>query len=735
MPLAAFPIPGGFDQPEMIGLKREHNRRILVIDDNQAIHEDFRKVLVAEDNGDLSAQETLLFGKEVNAQTPYSFTVDSAYQGQAGLDCIKHSLKKKNPYALAFVDIRMPPGWDGIETVRRIWQLDPEIQIVLCTAFSDYSWEDILERLDTQDRLLFLKKPFDHTEVRQLAGSLTEKWNLMQEVQSRFTNLNQLVAEQTAELKNKNLRLQKELQALKRAEEREASLGKILDGTLNEIYIFDSESLRFIHANKSALKNLGYAMGELLSMTPADISVNRDREGMEKLVAPLRNGAANKLEFVGRNQRKDGSTYPLEIHLQRGDFGNRQVFVATALDIAPREQAEKERQELADQLRQAQKMEAIGQLAGGVAHDFNNMLQIISGYLELVQNDLSKDAGHREKLSHVLKAADRAKSLTRQLLAYSRRQVLHPANLNLNHLIQKLLDMLKRLIGDSIEIHFEPAGDLSSVKADAGQLEQAILNLCVNARDGMPEGGRLTLKTDHVSFTESFCKQHPWAKAGRFVRLTVSDTGVGISPEIMDKVFEPFFTTKGVGKGSGLGLSMVYGVFNQQGGMVDVSSELGKGASFKVYLPAVDEKVASKLSAERKEKAPKGRETVLLAEDDRMVRRFVTEVLELAGYQVIAAHDGEQAVELYRTHAAQTNLVIMDVMMPKLNGLKAQEMIQNIDPQVRTILASGYSSETIDPSILENPRTHFIQKPFDLGSLLREVREILDLETEGGHAP
>ena len=383
-----------------------------------------------------------------------------------------------------------------------------------------------------------------------------------------------------------------------------------------------------------------------------------------------------------------------------------------------------ERRKLEDQLRQSQKMEAVGRLAGGVAHDFNNLLTVINGYSELLLRQVGEDSTLRKEVEEIRKAGDRASMLTRQLLAFSRRQVLQPKMLDLNATVTGMATMLRRLIGEDIDLRILPGEGLGKVKADPGQVEQIILNLVVNSRDAMPGGGKLSIETRNTLLDGTFSSKHPYTVAGPHVLLAVSDTGAGMSEDTQAHLFEPFFTTKEKGKGTGLGLSTVYGIVKQSQGYIHVYSELGKGTTVKIYLPRVEgeEETVSPVSAP----APHGTETVLVAEDDDQIRDFVTRVLSRKGYRVLSASDGFDALRLCGESADPVDLLITDVVMPRMGGRELASRIQTAKPGVRVLFVSGYTEDAISQRGILEAGLQFLQKPFTTDALLRKVREVFD---------
>lgn len=378
-----------------------------------------------------------------------------------------------------------------------------------------------------------------------------------------------------------------------------------------------------------------------------------------------------------------------------------------------------------EQLRQAQRMEAVGHLAGGVAHDFNNLMQAILGYTELTLSHMSPDEEHYHDLQQVHQAAERAATLTRQLLAFSRQQVILPKDINLNELVQRLLDMIRRLISESIEVVFEEGDAVCAVHADPGQMEQVIINLCVNARDAMPEGGILRIRSDNVRINEEAAARMPDATPGAYVCLAVSDSGTGMDTATRERIFDPFFTTKEVGKGTGLGLATVYGIVRQHGGFVNVSSVINDGSVFEVYLPAAASVEESSVT-ERRKISPRGGESVLIAEDEEIVLHLTTTMLEKAGYTVTPAKNGQEAVSLFEANQDSFDLVILDMVMPKLGGREALDRLHVLKPQLRCLFMSGYLPDSTLLNLEAHAGVTFIQKPFQSQAFLNKVREALD---------
>ncbi len=418
--------------------------------------------------------------------------------------------------------------------------------------------------------------------------------------------------------------------------------------------------------------------------------------------------------------RKNGSTFPLDLAVTEFQLDNQRYFVGLVRDIS-------DKKKLEGQLHQSQKMEAFGQLAAGVAHDFNNLLTVISGYSDLLLTKLTPDDPRMKMVDQIRRAGERAASLTRQLLAFSRQQVLEPRVLDLNVIVTDIEKMLRRLIGEDVQFTIVLAPAISSVKVDAGQIEQVIINLAVNARDAMPQGGKLTIETRDIELDESYTTSHPEARAGRFVLVAISDTGCGMTGEVKARIFEPFFTTKGVGQGTGLGLAVVHGIVKQSGGNIDVYSEVGVGTTVRIYLPSIQQPAAAS-SAHGLELPSRGSETILLVEDEESVRELATFVLQGCGYTVMTAPEGLAALQLMATCREQIDLLVTDVVMPQMGGRKLAETLLAQHPELRVLFMSGYTDDAVVRHGVLQANTNFLQKPFTPNSLAKKVREILDHE-------
>jgi PAS domain S-box-containing protein len=481
-------------------------------------------------------------------------------------------------------------------------------------------------------------------------------------------------------------------------------------------WVIDRETLRFLEVNEAAVREYGYSLNEFKSMTSAEL---RPEEERAKYFDELRKIPDEGLYHGNwKHRKKDGKVIQVETISHELEYAGRRVRLVVAQDIS-------ERQLLEQQLRQSQKMEAVGRLAGGVAHDFNNLLMVIKGHTELLLNGLPASEHYTRKIEQIDRAADRASGLTRQLLAFSRLQVLQPQVMNLNDVVEEMGRLLPRLIGEDIELVIRRSEDLGAVRADASQTEQVIMNLAVNARDAMPDGGRLLIETSNVELDGTYSAMYPIVQHGRYILLAVSDTGTGMSAEIQAHVFEPFFTTKAQGKGTGLGLATVYGIVKQSGGFIWVYSEIGRGTSFKIYLPRVDQPVERAGAVRSVSEAPRGTETILLAEDEQDVREVAREFLESGGYTVIEARDGAEALKRVEKHEGAIDLVLTDMVMPGMTGQELTARLLQSLPDIRVLYMSGYSERAAADCARGDPAMRLLAKPFSRWALLRAVHEIL----------
>ncbi len=492
------------------------------------------------------------------------------------------------------------------------------------------------------------------------------------------------------------------------------------------IYVHDLEG-QYIMVNKAGEELIGYSREEILQMRISDVV---PRSYLDEIHARLKKKLTDHTLTIYEVEaiRKDGSRVPIEVSSRLIYENGVPVAVqGSARDITERKRAEEALRASQFQLQQSQKLEAIGQLAGGVAHDFNNMLTAIIGYTDLSLRRVGLENPIRRNLEETKKAAERAASLVRQLLAFSRKQILEPKVLDLNDVVRDMEKMLTRLIGENIKLATKLEPDLGSVKADPSQVEQIIMNLVVNARDAMPRGGKVTIETTNITFDDQTVLRHVSVKPGEYVMLAVSDTGSGMDRETQRRIFEPFFTTKDIGKGTGLGLSTVYGIVKQSGGNIWVYSEQGMGTMFKVYLPRIDD--ATVCAGEKQEPILlRGTETILLVEDEEVVRGLTKNILMQAGYNVLDAKGGEEAICVCRAHTGPIDLLLTDVVMPEISGKEVADRLLELRPTIRVLFMSGYTDEAIVQHGVLDANVEFIQKPFTWFGLTRKVRDVLNRE-------
>jgi two-component system, cell cycle sensor histidine kinase and response regulator CckA len=474
----------------------------------------------------------------------------------------------------------------------------------------------------------------------------------------------------------------------------------------------------------SAIRVFGYSREEAIGK-PASFLVPPALQEYVESVGKHLLAQTGGTRSTNENVTKDGRTITCEWYNTPLVDESGQV-----LGVASLVQDITERVALEEKLRHSQKMEAIGRLAGGVAHDFNNLLTVIMGYSQILADGVSKSGALADATAQIRSAADRAAGITRQLLAFSRKQVLQPRVINLNDIMLSLDTMLRRLIGEDIEVLTVPSRDLGAVKADPGQIEQVIMNLALNARDAMPHGGKLTLETENADLDKDYAHDHEPLQPGRYVMLAVSDTGAGMGPATRARIFEPFFTTKEVGKGTGLGLSMVYGIIKQSGGYIWVYSEPDRGTTFKIYFPRVDQAVETIAAEKRPSGMQRGTETILLVEDDTQLRQLSTSILTHCGYRVLAASTTEEGLSLCRANQRDIRLLVTDVIMPGMNGQQLAEQVKQISPQTRVLYISGYTSNAIVHYGMLDAGLWFLPKPFSLSALVAKVRDVLDSTTD-----
>lgn len=624
---------------------------------------------------------------------PIDAELNIAALQEGGYDCQWRRVDHRETYiqALAIADFELVlsdyslPDFDGLTALKLFLQRGLQLPFVLVSG--NIGEEVAIESLKAGATDYVLK-----SRLERLAPVVTRALHEKEE----------LLRRKSAE------------EALRRSER---DLRSLIENAPYGIFRADMEG-RFLDVNPALVKMLGYDVAtELLAADP-----QRD-----VFLDPVQ---ARRLKELGESQR---SFEGLEFEWKRRDnssivvrLSGRPVVNREGRVVSFEVMAENvtERRALEEQLRHAQKMEAIGRLAGGVAHDFNNLLMVIIGYTELLRENLPKDGDQRGYADAVWNAGKKATLLTSQLLAFSRKQVMSPRMLDLNSVLQEVDRMLPRLIGEDVQLSILQGAGLATVKADPGQMEQVIMNLCVNARDAMPRGGRLSIETANARIDSDAARKIGANTPGNFVALTVTDTGAGMDAQTQSRIFEPFFTTKEKGKGTGLGLATVYGIVKQSGGYITVESEIGKGTRFDVYFPAIDRSAEKSNSAAAPELPARGDETVLLVEDEDAVRSLVREVLRGRGYKVLEAQKSTEALQLCQSHPGPIDLLVTDVVLPQISGRALAQQLSPSRPDMKVLYISGYT----DDKMLQHgiPGTAFLQKPFSSDVLARTVREMLD---------
>ncbi len=683
----------------MNSIEMKANRRILIIDDNPSIHSDFRDILcpVVKTNDAAKKLEEALFDEVSTEVEQIYFELDSAFQGQEGLEMVKKSLEEQCPYAMAFVDVRMPPGWDGVETIAQIWKIYPELQVVVCTAYSDYSWDEMRAKVGQPDSLLILKKPFDNVEVQQMAHALTKKWMLNKQSSIQMNQLEQA---------NKALTISEE-RFYRAFDENPLPCG---------IQKFNDQ--RFVDVNQRFTQVAGFSRNEMIGKTPVELSLLEKPDMADKWFASL---SGNELvsEAEANFRTRDGKLREMRVSLSPFVLEGQPHVLFQAEDVSHRAMLER-------QLRQSAKMDAIGQLAAGVAHDFNNILTVIQGHAGLLNSAIAPGNPQSKSLQQISLAASRAATLIRQLLLFSRKQVVELRPLDVNQTVGNTINMLERLVGEHVEIKFTQQTPLASIYADTGMIEQIAINLAVNARDAMPDGGLLTISTSSKNISRPATQMDTEARNGEYVCLNFTDSGVGMEPSVLSRIFEPFFTTKPAGKGTGLGLSTVFRIVKQHKGWLEVESKLGVGTSFQLYFAATPQAV-DKTSAILDLSSTKGNETVLVAEDEDSVRETLVEALRFQGYKVFTASSGQAALEVWEQKHECIDLLITDMVMPGgIMGGELARRLQNLKPKLKVIYTSGYSQGIAARDMIKLEGSNFLPKPYSIGKLTQCIRQCLD---------
>lgn len=638
----------------------------------------------------------------------------SLAEAQAGLS--------QGKYDIVICDYLLKDG-----TVFDLLALRDRPPVVVATAFGN---EEVAVRAMREGACDYVGKDPERSYLNALPAiveKVLERVRLREEIQEHGRNMERMVAERTAALGEE---VERRKQAERELRQSQALLRSLLDNIPDMAWLKDRNGV-YLAANESFARAVGVSAEEVRGRTsfPRWTKRLQERYRLEDEQVVRR---GERLWFEGCVVDREGRTRWFEtVKSPVLDPSGAVVGVCgVARDVSERKRAEEEHKRLEEQLRQAQKLEALGTLAGGIAHDFNNLLSIILGNVDLALMFLPEDRGARRYIEEIRKAAQRASDLTQQILAFSRKQILKPTVVNLNEIVRTVEKMLQRLIGENIALETRLKPDIGSVLVDVGQMEQVLMNLAVNARDAMPTGGRLVIETYESDLDEIYFDQRGTTpKPGRYVVLCVADNGKGMDAETLSRIFEPFFTTKETGKGTGLGLSTVYGIVKQSGGYVWVYSEPGGGATFKIYLPVVEE-IGAAVGPARQEvfrrQEWRGSETVLVVEDDAMLLDLVGLILERCGYRVLKAGSGEDALRTAREDSEPVHLLLTDVIMPGMSGRELAERMRALRPEVKVLYMSGYTDDSIAHYGMLDPGIDLIAKPFTPVGLADKVREVLD---------
>jgi signal transduction histidine kinase/ActR/RegA family two-component response regulator len=660
------------------------------------------------------------------APTAAPWPMVSVPDAEEALRCIQSAIAQGTSIPLVLLGTRSTAIPDGLHWIRKMWRCQPDLQVVICCEDSTTVREHVVRGLEAAGNYVMVRTPIDPFEVQPLLQAMLRKADLTGQLQRHQTEMDETVAQQTEKLTVANRQLEAEIRRRERTELElrgsEHRFEMAFKSAAVPMAILHTPTLSFLEVNDSFTKLVALPRISILGNSAADLGLLvRPQEYQMALDLAKRAGRARDLSC--RIQPSTGEARDTVISLEPVVLGEEPCLLMAMLDVT-------EQRKLELELRQSQKMDAIGQLAAGVAHDFNNLLTVIHGHasLQIARTDLDDTIIH--SLTQVKLAADRAATLTRQLLAFSRKQVMQRRSISLNNSIERLQSMLKRLLGETIQLECDCDSGLPCIFADENSMDQIIMNLAVNARDAMPSGGKVTISTREIEIRPGDPGHGSDARPGRFVRLSVVDNGTGMDSTVLGRIFEPFFTTKAQGKGTGLGLSTVYGIVKQHDGWIEVESAPALGSKFHVFLAVTDrqlEKTSDTTFFPLKAPQQGQKERVLVVEDEPELREFITMVLQNQGYGILSAGDGLEALQVWQKEPEPIDLLLTDIIMPNgLSGTRLAGQMLARRPDLRVLYISGYSQELMDGATRLPAGVNFLPKPFDVSKLLTAVRRCLD---------
>ena len=676
------------------------------------------KILIVDDK-----KETLYLLEQMLIESGYE--VISATNGEDALKMI--SIQE---CGLIISDILMPV-MDGFQLCKRVKEDDrlKTIPFIFYTAtYTDEKDEEFALLLGA-DR--FIRKPSEPEKflylIKEITSGMTvdgRKGSPPKEIALEEKDVLKLYSERLVnKLEKKLVDLERETSERKRMEGRQGELLRMLEASLNELYVFDNETLRFLEVNRGARDNLGYAMEELFHMTPLDLMIEFSPDSFGELLQPLRTGEQQRIQFTTVHRRKNGTVYPVDAYFERSTSNSLPVFLGIVIDITERKRAEEAFRQTETKLHQLQKMEALGTLSAGIAHDFNNILGAILGYTELALIKIFPKEEIHQNLQQVMKAGNRAKELVKHILTFSRQAEQMRIPIKLHLIVKEALDLLRATLPSTITIHQHLSTESGIVLADPTQIHQVLMNLCTNAEHAMREtGGTLEVTLDNVEISGEQSTLHA-LKPGSYIRLSVADTGGGISPEIRNRIFEPFFTTKNLGEGTGMGLSVVHGIIANHDGTITVESRMGQGTTFIILLPRTDAIVEAELH--RSMPIQRRQARILFVDDEESLTQLGQKVLKELGYEAITCKNSLEALDAFRADPLHYDLVITDQTMPNLTGDALARELLGIRPELPIILCTGFSYNMTPEKALSMGIRAYLRKPILTHELAQTIHQIL----------